>query len=263
MNEKYHNIYISSINKIGNSTNYNYNIYLSNYDIKILPDEIAYINITGFQTLNSFYNINDNSKSFTVKITTPANTNFTYNYELDTGNYDVYNFMNSVNNICSSHFTMNYNERKNKWNYISNQGTGYSVFIKPNIYNNKYFGFPADVFTQILGATNGIGTYSSIVNMNNFSLIIIKLIGLVEPIKAIDNFNSTINKGDICCIINRQDTNVGSLISFTDINNSFMKQISNPEINQLTCNFTNEFNQVLTDLDDWLITMKIIIRKKL
>lgn len=263
MNEKYHNIYISSINKNGNNTNYNYNIYLSNYDIKILPDEVAFINITGFQTLNSFYNINDNSKSFIVKITSPSNTNFTYNFELDTGNYDIYNFMNSVNNICSSFFTINYNERKNKWNYTSNQGLGYLVYIKPNIYNYKYFGLPADTFTQILPATNGIGTYSSIVNMNNFSLIIIKIIGLVEPIKAIDNFSSTINKGDICCIINRQDTNVGSLVSYTDINNSFIKQISNHEINQLTFNFTNEFNQELTDIDDWLITIKITIRNKL
>jgi len=263
MNEKYHNLYISSINKTGNNPNYNYNIYLSNYDIKISPDEVAYINITGFQTLNSFYNINDNSKSFTVKITSPSNTNFTYNLELETGNYDIYNFMNSINNICNAYFTMNYNERKNKWNYYSNQTVGYTVYIKPTIYNYKYFGFPADVFTQIMPATNGIGTYSSIVNMNNFSLIIIKIIGLVEPIKAIDNFNSTFNKGDICCIVNRQDTNVGSLISYTDINNSYMKQISNPEINQLTFNFTNEFNQVLTDIDDWLITIKITIKKNL
>ena len=64
MTEKYYNLYIASLNKSGNDTNYNYNLYLSNYNIKVQPDEIAYVNITGFQTLNSFYNINDNLKFF-------------------------------------------------------------------------------------------------------------------------------------------------------------------------------------------------------
>ena len=66
--EKIHNIYINSTNKTGTDTNYNYNVYLSNYNIKIEQDEDAYLNITGFQSLNSFYNINDNSKSFCNKI---------------------------------------------------------------------------------------------------------------------------------------------------------------------------------------------------
>ena len=92
MNEKYHNLYITSINKNGNDTSYNYNLYLSNYGIRIQQDEIAFINITGFQTLNSFYNINDNSKKFTVKIRTDQDITFTYSFELDTGNYDIYNF---------------------------------------------------------------------------------------------------------------------------------------------------------------------------
>jgi hypothetical protein len=98
--------------------------------------------------------------------------------------------------------------------------------------------------------------------MNNFSLIIIKILGLVEPIKAIDNFSVSINKGDISCIVNRQDSNVGSLISYTDTNENYIKQISNIEINQLTFIFSNEFNQLLTDIDDWLLILKITIKKK-
>ena len=82
---------------------------------------ICEFNITGFQTLNSFYNINDNSKKFTVKIQTDQGTTFTYSFELDTGNYDIYNFMSSVNTLCSAFFTMSYNEKKNKWNYTNNQ----------------------------------------------------------------------------------------------------------------------------------------------
>ena len=262
MNEKYYNLYITSINKNGNDTSYNYNLYLSNYGIRIQQDEIAFINITGFQTLNSFYNINDNSKKFTVKIRTDQDMTFTYSFESDTGNYDIYNFMSSVNTLCSAFFTMSYNEKKNKWNYTSNQSINTTVYLIPNIYNAKYFGLNSNINNEILPAINSIGTYSKIINMNNFSLIIIKILGLVEPIKAIDNFSASINKGDISCIVNRQDSNVGSLISYTDTNENYIKQISNIEINQLTFIFSNEFNQLLIDIDEWLLILKITIKKK-
>ena len=139
--EQIHNLYITSQNKSGNDTNYNYNLYLSNYGINIAPDEDAYININSFQTLNSFYNINDNSKNFTIKIRTDQDVNFTYSFSLDDGNYNIYEFMNSINAICGNFITMSYNERKNKYNYISNQSLNTSVFLMPNSYNYKYFGF--------------------------------------------------------------------------------------------------------------------------
>jgi len=262
MTEQFHNLYITSINKSGNDTNYNYNLYFSNYGINISPDEEAYLHITTFQTLNSFYNINDNSKKFVVKVRTLQDIVFTYNFELDTGNYDIYNFMNAVNSLCSNYFTMNYNEKKNKWNYTSNQIIGISVYLIPNIYNAKYFGLSANVNNEILTAINGIGTYSNIINMNNFSLIIIKLVGLVEENKTIDNFNNSVCRGDIGALVNRQDVPVGALINWTDINKSFIKKISNLEINSLNFKFTNEFGENLTDLNDWLITLKIIIKKK-
>jgi hypothetical protein len=90
MLEDIHNIYISSTNKIGTDTNYNYNIYLSNYGIKVKEDETATFNITGFQTLNSFYNINSNSKTFTIKVRTDQDITFTYNFTLEEGNYNIF-----------------------------------------------------------------------------------------------------------------------------------------------------------------------------
>ena len=65
--EQIHNLYITSTNKQGSDTNYNYNLYFSSYGITIAPDEDAYLNITSFQTLNTFYNINDKSNSFMIK----------------------------------------------------------------------------------------------------------------------------------------------------------------------------------------------------
>ena len=98
--------------------------------------------------------------------------------------------------------------------------------------------------------------------MNNFSLIIIKVIGLVEQNKSIDNFNTKMNKGDTSAIINRQDISINALINWVDISKSFMKKKNNNEINQLTFQFYNEFNDLLYDLNDWLLCFQIIIKKK-
>jgi len=262
MMEQIHNLYITSTHKIGNDTNYNYNLYLPSYGIRINEDEDAYLNITSFQSLNSFYNINDNSKSFIIKVRTDMDVSFTYNITLETGNYDIYEFQQMVNNLTAPYFSMNYNKNKNKWLYTSNQVINNEVFIMCNSYNSSYFGLIPFVFTEILLQSIGGGTLSGLVNMNNFGLIVIRVLGLVEQIKSIDNFNKTVNRGDTACIINRQDVSVGALINWSAINNSFKKKISNLEINQLTFLFYNEYNSLLTDIDNWTMTLQIIIQKK-
>lgn len=261
MTEQIHNLYISSTHKQGNDSNYNYNLYLPSYGIRIAEDEDAYLNITSFQSLNSFYNINDNSKIFMVKIRTDMDVSFTYNIILDTGNFDIYEFQEMVNNLCSTYFTMIYNKNKNKWIYTSNQSINNQVFIMINAYNSSYFGLTPFIFHEILLQEQG-GTLSGLINMNNFGLIVIRVLGLVEQIKSIDNFNKTVNRGDTACIISRQDSAVNSLINWTSINNSFMKKISNLEINQLTFLFYNEFNSILTDMDNWVMCLQIIVKKK-
>ena len=44
--------------------------------------------------------------------------------------------MTAINTICSTYLTMEYNEKKNKWNYKSNQSINTEVYLIPN----KYFG---------------------------------------------------------------------------------------------------------------------------
>jgi hypothetical protein len=71
-----------------------------------------------------------------------------------------------------------------------------------------------DYDNEILAPINDIGTYSKIINMNNFSLITIKIIELIEENENIDNFNSLLC-GDIGAIVNRQDLAVGALFNWT------------------------------------------------
>jgi hypothetical protein len=154
---------------------------------------------------------------------------------------------------------MTYDEKKNKYKYTSNQSATQIIYIKPSIYNYKYFGLTQDTFTII---PNGSTLYSNIINLNNFSLIVIKVIGLVEQNKTLDNFNTNISRGDICGLVNRQDTAVNALINWCDLNKAFQKKISNTEINYLNFVFTDEYNNILFDLNDWLMLIQIIIKKK-
>ena len=112
MGEKIYNLCITSQNKTSSDTNYNYNLYLSNYNINIQPDEDAYFNINTFQTLNSFYNINEKSNKFSIKVRTYQDVSFTYNFTIDDGNYNIYEFMNTINELAKDYINISYNEKK-------------------------------------------------------------------------------------------------------------------------------------------------------
>jgi hypothetical protein len=259
--DKVYNIYINSANKKENTTNYDYKLYFSNYNIIINNDEECYIYLKNFQTLNTFYNINNKSKYFSImKNNNTTNVKTYYNFTLETGNYNCYEFAEAVNNKCSNYFTMIYDAKKNCFLYTQNPLIiGESIFIQPNIYNNKYFGFSADTYTNIATPIN-----SSIINMNYFSIVIIKIIGIVSNNKTIDNFtsNNSIGSSDIFAIIPRQDAPINSLINFTDVNNAFMYKIQNNNLDFFNFVFYNENNELLTDLQNWIMILQIIVKTK-
>ncbi len=185
--------------------------------------------------------------------------NFTYNFILEEGNYNIEEFQDLINSICSQYIQITYNHHKNKWVYISKQTINNEVSIMPTTFNSKYFGFPADVWTILPTVGNLL---SNQINLNNFGLIVIKVIGLVQENRTLDNLNKNISSGDICALVSRQDTSVNALVNWIDYNKSFMKKISNTEISFLNFIFTDEFNNLLEELNDWVLTMSITIKKK-
>ena len=98
--------------------------------------------------------------------------------------------------------------------------------------------------------------------MNYFSLIVIKLFGLVSNNKTIDNFSNNISSSDIFAIVNRQDNIPNSLINFNDYNNTFKYAIQNNNLDYFNFKFLNENNELLTEIQDWLMILQISILKK-
>jgi hypothetical protein len=184
---------------------------------------------------------------------------FTYNFILEEGNYNIEEFEKLINTTCSQYLEIKYNHHKNKWLYTSKQVINNEVGIMPTTFNSKYFGFPADVWTLL---PNVGSLLSNQINLNNFGLIVIKVLGLIQQNRTLDNLNKTISSGDICALISRQDTAVNALVNWIDYNKTFMKKIANTEINYLSFIFTDEYNNLLYELNDWVLTLSITIRKK-
>ena len=255
-----HNIFLNSTNKNIGDTNYDFKLYFSNYNIHINDDEEAYIIFKTFQTINTFYNINENSNSFTLIIKNNITLlEIPITYTLDIGNYNCYDFLDAITTLCSGYLTMSYNSKQNTFIYNQNINlVNTTVYIICNNYNYKYFGLSPSIRNSVYNVIT-----SSIINMNNFSIIAIKILGLISNIKQIDNFNNSISSSDIFAIINRQDAGVNSLINYTDLNDCFTLKIENHNIDYINLQFFNEYNQLLIDLSDWLIILKIIVKKKL
>ncbi len=186
--------------------------------------------------------------------------NFTYNFILEEGKYNIQEFQDLINTTCSQYLEINYNHYKNKWVYISKQTINNEVIIMPTTFNSKYFGFPADVWT-ILPTVGSL--LSNQINLNNFGLIVIKVIGLIQENRTLDNLNKNISSGDICALVSRQDVAVNALVNWVDYNKTFKKKIANTEINYLSFIFTDEYNNLLYELNDWVLTLSITIRKNL
>ena len=258
--DRIYNIYINSTNKNNGDTNYDYKLYFSNYNILIKPEEECYIYLKTFQTINTSYNINSKSQKFTL--ITKDNTTLIeipIDYTIDIGNYNCFQFMDAINNSCSGALSMTYNEKQNTFTYTQNPAlVGKTVYIVCNNYNYKYFGLPPNVKNSIFNFV-----VSSIINMNYFSLLIIKLFGIISNNISIDNFNNNLlSSSDIFSIINRQDTNINALINYTDMNNTCMFKIDNFNSDYLNFIFYNENNNILNDLSDWLMVLQIHIKKK-
>jgi hypothetical protein len=61
----------------------------------------------------------------------------------------------------------------------------------------------ANIYSEVLNPPNEIGIYSDLMNM--------KLTGLVQEQRVLNNYNPTTSTGDIVALVYRKDSNLNSL----------------------------------------------------
>lgn len=250
------NILVSSKNKKGSDNNSHFTVELKQ-DFLINDDEEAYISMSSFNMIKSFYAVQSGlNDQFVVKykimnVVTESHTRF-----ITPGNYDVNTLMSEIQALLNGAlFDISYDAQQNK-------------FLFKNI-----FQLDADVFLEcincgdLLGFHNGQetlihkqnGTYSDkFVNISGFTSMVLKIGGDIDLQNSVSNIQQQEFQVDkILGIVPIGDVAPMDMISYNDTTMAFKNRILNRKISSFNITISNENGDEFVGLDNWIMTLKI------
>lgn len=252
-------IYISSKNRNSNENIYNFNVILNN-PIVVNRNQGINISVVGFSMLNTDYNLR--GLSFTIQEIhyNPPTFNL-YEINIPDGNYSYLTLLNYLNNYTpiKNIISFEYVKERNTFKYTNKLNEGDLIIVAGNCKN-------------ILGLVNNFTTISfnnifesSYINLTNYSHIIIKSNNIIFEDNTQDNIdNIEFGNSSILFMIDKQDIPPFQLISYRnyDKSDNYSYNISNRQISSIDLHLFNEKGEVLTNTDDYFITLKIVIFNK-
>ena len=250
------NILVSSKNKKASDNNSHFTVELKQ-DFVINDDEEAYISMSSFNIIKSFYGVQAGlNDQFVVKykimgVVTESHTRF-----ITPGNYDVNTLMSEIQALLNGAlFEISYDVKKNK-------------FLFKNI-----FQLDADVYLQcincgdLLGFHNGQetlihkdnGTYSDkFVNISGFTSMVLKIGGDIDLQNSVSNIQQhEFHVDKILGIVPIGDVAPMDMISYNDTTMAFKNRILNRKISSFDITISNENGDEFVGLDNWIMTLKI------
>ena len=257
MNSKSHYIYISSKNRGSNEKIYDFNVLLNN-PIIVNRNQGINISIVGFSMLNTDYNLRGSS-FYLNQYNLDGSYIITFIYDIPDGNYSYLTLMNFLNSDVElkQFIKIEYVKERNAFKFIKIDNTKL-YFIDP-LNCNKILGFEEE--TEILST----GTEGNYINLTNYSHIIIKSNNILFEDNTQDNINSVeMGNSSILFMIDKQDIPPFQLISYRnhDKSDNFSYNISNHQISAIDLHLYNEKGEVLTNADEYFLTLKIVIFNK-
>ena len=257
MNSKSHYIYISSKNRSSNEKIYDFNVILNN-PIIVNRNQGINISVVGFSMLNTDYNLRN--LSFTIQEIhfTPINYSQLYTINIPNGNYSYQTLINFLNNYTPTKniISFEYVKERNAIKYTNKMAEGNINIVAGNC--SKILG----ITNNILFSTDYEGSY---INLTNYSHIIIKSNNILFEDNTQDNINSVeMGNSSILFMIDKQDIPPFQLISYRnhDKSDNYSYNISNRQIASIDLHLYNEKGEILTNTDDYFITLKIVIFDK-
>ena len=254
---KSHYIYISSKNRSSNEKIHDFNVLL-NSPIIVNRNQGINISVVGFSMLNTDYNLRGLS-FYLNQYNLDGSYIITFIYDIPDGNYSYLTLMNFLNSDVElkQFIKIEYVKERNTFKFIKIDNTK-KYFIDP-LNCNKILGFNEE--TEILST----GTESSYINLTNYSHIIIKSNNILFEDNTQDNIdNKEMENSSILFMIDKQDIPPFQLISYRnhDKSDNYSYNISNRQISAIDLHLYNEKGEVLTNTDDYFITLKIVIFNK-
>lgn len=254
---KSHYIYISSKNRSSNEEIYDFNVVLNN-PIIVNRNQGINISVVGFSMLNTDYNFRDVIIKIQEIHYTPINYSQLYMINIPNGNYNYQTLINFLNNYTPTKniISFEYVKERNAIKFINKLVEG-DITLYP------------DNYSKIIGINNIITfntTYEgSYINLTNYSHIIIKTNNILFEDNTQDNIdNKEMENSSILFMIDKQDIPPFQLISYRnhDKSDNYSYNISNRQISSIDLHLYNEKGELLTNTDDYFITLKIVIFNK-
>lgn len=256
---KSHYIYISSKNRSLNEEIHDFNVLLNN-PIIVNRNQGINISVVGFSMLNTDYNLRDLSFFIQEIHYTPPTFNL-YQINIPNGNYNYQTLINFLNNYTPTKniISFEYVKERNAIKYTNKMTEG-NIIINSN--NCKNILGLLNNYTTIAYNTTYEGSY---INLTNYSHIIIKSNNILFEDNTQDNINNKeMGNSSILFMIDKQDIPPFQLISYRnhDKSDNYSYNISNRQINSIDLHLYNEKGEILTNTDDYFITLKIVIFNK-
>ena len=256
---RYQNLFINSYNTTSTDTNYDYNLSIPEHDISCREDEEISLTITNFNTPNIFYNITEKNNKFIFKIINNSITT-TATMVIPIGVYDVYTLAAAMDLLIVAEGHIAYVPLLNKFSFKKkNSSVNPQVFFNINTDLYKILNVPPNVDIPMLPAEIN---YSGLLNMNRFNYLLIYITGITCYNQNISNItNNQFKLSNLVAIINRADVQPYGNINYVEINNNNQILLGNKKITNLNIKITDEFGNLLTDLDNWTMSLKFVVSK--
>jgi len=254
------NLFINSYNKTSTDTNYDYNLSIPEHDVSCGNDEEMSLCISSYNTPNIFYNITENNNKFYFKTIKNGVTTIA-TMAIPVGNYDVYTLATAMDLLIVEYGHIAYVPLLNKFSF-EKKSTQASTQVFFNIFSDLYkiLNVPQNVDIQMI---HGVTNYSGLLNLTRFNYILIYITGITCYNQNISNItNNQFKLSNLVAIINRADVLPYGNINYVEINNNNQILLGNKKITNLNIKITDEFGNLLTDLDNWTLTLKFVINKK-
>jgi hypothetical protein len=257
MNSKSHYLYISSKNRNSSEKIYDFNVLLNN-PIILNRNQGINISVISFSMMNTDYNLRD--ISFDLIWMDYANNIIlqTDIINIPDGNYSYLTFMDYLNIIFAGLIKVEYVKERNAYKFKNIDFANHDFIIRPKT-AGKYLGLDDDLIL-----IDNLFYEGSYINLTNYSHIIIKSNNILFEDNQEDNINNKeMANSSILFMLDKQDIPPFQLISYkNDKSDNYSFNISNRQINSIDLHLYNEKGELLTNTDDYFLTLKLVIFNK-
>ena len=230
-------------------------------------DEQFYLNVVNFSCFKNFYNCQAGHNDTFQLIYTDINNNSNIStYNLQTGNFDIYQMVDYLNTTLTSNINFQYDTIKNillmtRTSVIDN--THQKLYL--NLINcQAFFGF-SDNTTSILLPYNQIVSSTQPINVNGDNSLLVEITGDISIQSSLDNLNNTQFLHSKVIFMKSIDVSPTGLLTYnnTDGGDSFQFRLNNNEnINWFRLSVYNEKYQIIPNMNDYVIILQFIKRKR-